>query len=364
MVSTTVKTMGCISARSEFRGRMTLLSTIRAYMKCRSTIFSLMAINLAFKTPTWSRNKLSNVKVKVTSINTPHCLHCGGDHGSDSFNSLAYSFEKEVIAVATTEKISMRDARRRVQSRYVREGVSYAQTLKTKRPSSRRVATTPSTPSPVVTTTSSTLNSSTVVVPPSMVSTVNTTSITNISSTLALKSQFTAEKQVDSSGAMPKIRPPSSLPLPLKTSKMVSSSSKSKKPNRFLIHSEEALNSTAISKKHPLSKESKNKETKRSQVFGKRSLGSPERTSLELSPKRASRIETNINTQDSAANESLEKDLVTASVNVNTRDIVADDPLEKTLAAITGESTSLKVENLSESRRISLIYDLPMPPAP
>ena len=112
--------------------------------------------------------------------NTSHCLHCGGDHGSDSFNCQAYSFEKEVIAAATTEKISMRAARRRVQSRYVREGVSYAQTLKTKRPSSRQVATTPSTPSPVVTTTSSTLISSTVVVPPSMVSTVNTTSITNV----------------------------------------------------------------------------------------------------------------------------------------------------------------------------------------
>jgi len=101
------------------------------------------------------------------------------------------------------------------------------------------------------------------------------------------------------------------------------------------------LNSTSISKKHSLTKESKNKETKRSQISGKRSLGSPERTSLELSSKRASRIETNNNTQDSAANESLKKDLVTASVNVNTRDIVADDPLEKTLAGITGESTSL-----------------------
>ena len=82
---------------------------------------------------------------------------------------------------------------------------------------------------------------------------------------------------------------------------------------------------------------------------------------MELSPKRASRIETNKNNQDSSANESLEKDLVTASVNVNTRDIVADDHLEKTMAAITWESTSHKVENLSESRRISLIYDLPMP---
>ena len=81
-----------------------------------------------------------------------------------------------------------------------------------------------------------------------------------------------------------------------------------------------------------------------------------------MSPKRASRIETNNNTQESAANESLEKDLVTASVNVNTRDIVADDTLVKTLTVITRESTSLKVVNLSESRRISLIYVLPMPP--
>src|SRR5215469_2380260 len=97
--------------------------------------------------------------------NTPHCLHCGGYHGSDSFDCPAYSFEKEVIAAATTEKISMRAARKRVQSRYVRAGVSYAHTLKTKRPSSRRVATTSSTPSPVVTTTSSTLISSTVIAP-------------------------------------------------------------------------------------------------------------------------------------------------------------------------------------------------------
>ena len=54
--------------------------------------------------------------------------------------------------------------------------------------------------------------------------------------------------------------------------------------------------------------------------------------------------------------------MVAVSETCNTRDIAADDPMEKTLAAITGESTSLKVENLSESRRISMIYDLPMPP--
>src|SRR5215469_5629657 len=123
---------------------------------------------------------------------------------------------------------------------------------------------------------------------------------------------------------MPKIRPPSSLPIPLKTSKVESSSSKSKKPSRFLIHSEEALNSKSISKKHPLFKENKIKETKRSQVYGKRSLGSPERTSLELSPKRTSRIETNNNTHESAANESFEKDLVTASVSCITRYIAVD----------------------------------------
>ena len=132
----------------------------------------------------------------------------------------------------------------------------------------------------------------------------------------------------------------------MKTSKVESSSSKFKKPSRFLIHSEEALNSKFNGKKRSLSKEGNNKETKRFQVSGKRSLGSPERTSLDISPKRTSRIETNNNTQESAANESLEKDLVTACVNVNTKDIVVDYPFEKTLAAIIGESTFLKVENL------------------
>ena len=83
---------------------------------------------------------------------------------------------------------------------------------------------------------------------------------------------------------------------------------------------------------------------------------------MELSPKRASRIETNNNTQESDANESLGKDLVAAPENCNTRNIAVNDPMEKTLAAITGESTSLKVVNLSESRRISLIHNLPMPP--
>src|SRR5215469_16804465 len=106
---------------------------------------------------------------------------------------------------------------------------------------------------PVVTTTTSTLNSSTVVAPPSIVSTVNITSITNVSSTTALKPQFTAEKQVNSSGVKPKIRLSSSQPLILKTSKVKSSSLKSKKPSRFLIHSEEALNSKSIGKKHSLS---------------------------------------------------------------------------------------------------------------
>ena len=64
--------------------------------------------------------------------------------------------------------------------------------------------------------------------------------------------------------------------------------------------------------KNTLSKESNNKETKRSQVSGKRSLGSPERTrtSLELSPKKASKFETNTNIQESAAVKSLGKDLV------------------------------------------------------
>ena len=51
-----------------------------------------------------------------------------------------------------------------------------------------------------------------------------------------------------------------------------------------------------------------------------------------------------------------------AFVNCNTRDIDSDDHMEKTLAAIIGESTSLNVVNLSESRKISLIHDLPMPP--
>ena len=83
---------------------------------------------------------------------------------------------------------------------------------------------------------------------------------------------------------------------------------------------------------------------------------------MELSPKRASRNETNTNTQESAANESLEKDLEAASDNLNIRDVAADDPLEKTLAAIIGESTSLKILNLSECRRISLIHYLQMPP--
>src|SRR5215469_18089052 len=136
-----------------------------------------------------------------------------------------------------------------------------------------------------------------------MVSTVNT-SITNVSSTSALKPQFTAEKLVNSSGVKPKIRLLSSQPLTLKTSKVESPSSKSKKPSRFLIHSEEDLNSKSNGKKHSISKESKNKESKRSQVSGKRSLGSPERTSLELSPKRVSRFETNNIIQESVAVES------------------------------------------------------------
>src|SRR5215469_12323250 len=101
-----------------------------------------------------------------------------------------------------------------------------------------------------------------------MVSIVNTSSISNVSSTSALKPQFTAEKQVNSSGVKLKIRLPSFQPLTLKTSKVESSSSKSKKPSRLLIHSEEALNTKSISKKHSFSKESKNKKTKRSQVSG------------------------------------------------------------------------------------------------
>ena len=151
----------------------------------------------------------------------------------------------------------MRAARKRVGSKYVSEGISYAQILKIKRPSFRRVATSPTTPSPMVTTTSSTLNSSTIVAPPSMVSTVSTSSIANVSLTSALKPRFTVEKQVNSSGFKPKIRLPSSQPLTLKTSKDEFSSSKSKKPTRILIHSEEALNSKSIGKKHSLSKENK-----------------------------------------------------------------------------------------------------------
>ena len=83
---------------------------------------------------------------------------------------------------------------------------------------------------------------------------------------------------------------------------------------------------------------------------------------MELSQKRASRFETNNNIQESAAVESVGKDLVAASDNLNIRDIAADDHMEKTLAAITGESIPLKIVNLGESRRISLIHDLPMPP--
>src|SRR5215469_195851 len=59
---------GGLNARSGFRGKMTLLSRVRAYRKCRSTIFSLMAIYLIFKTPTWFRHKLSNVEGNIISI--------------------------------------------------------------------------------------------------------------------------------------------------------------------------------------------------------------------------------------------------------------------------------------------------------
>ena len=54
--------------------------------------------------------------------------------------------------------------------------------------------------------------------------------------------------------------------------------------------------------------------------------------------------------------------MVATSDDLNTRDIAANDPMEKTLAAIIRESISLKIVNLCESRRISLIHDLPMPP--
>ena len=86
-------------------------------------------------------------------------------------------------------------------------------------------------------------------------------------------------------------------------------------------------------------KKVKTKKQKDLRYLGKEAYGLP----------RAFRIETNNNTQESAAIESLEKDLVAAYVNCNIRDIVADDPMEKILRAITGESTSLKVVNLGES---------------
>ena len=76
---------------------------------------------------------------------------------------------------------------------------------------------------------------------------------------------------------------------------------------------------------------------------------------MELSPKRASSFETNTNIQESAAIESLGKDLVAVSENFSTRDIAAHDLMEKTLATITGENTPLKVVKLGESHKTSLI---------
>src|SRR5215469_11857998 len=149
---------------------------------------------------------------------------------------------------------------------------------------------------------------------------MTTTSIFTVSSTTALKPQFTVEKQVNSSGVEPKIRLSSSQPLSLKTSKLESSSSKSKKPSLFPFHSEEALHSKSNGK-NTISKESEKKETKISRVSGKKILGFPDSNKVYIFEI----INTNI--QESVAIESFGKDLEAASENLNSRYIAADDLL-------------------------------------
>ena len=58
--------------------------------------------------------------------NPPSCIHCGEGHPSSSRNCIKFMFEKEIQATKVLEKVSFKEARRKVSDKYVRPGETFS----------------------------------------------------------------------------------------------------------------------------------------------------------------------------------------------------------------------------------------------
>ena len=60
----------------------------------------------------------------------PSCIHCGEGHTSSSKNCSKYIFEKEVQAIKVIEKVTFKEARRKVLDRQIRPGEPFSSVMK------------------------------------------------------------------------------------------------------------------------------------------------------------------------------------------------------------------------------------------
>ena len=69
--------------------------------------------------------------------NDPLCANCGDPHSANNIKCLKYLYEKDILAIRDTEKISYQEARRKVNNRFVRPGITFADALSTSKPVNR-----------------------------------------------------------------------------------------------------------------------------------------------------------------------------------------------------------------------------------
>ena len=63
----------------------------------------------------------------------PLCRNCGGDHPASDKNCSVFKMEQEIITIATKEKVSFAEARRKTRARYPNATKSYADMVKKRR---------------------------------------------------------------------------------------------------------------------------------------------------------------------------------------------------------------------------------------
>lgn len=75
---------------------------------------------------------------------TSCCIHCGGDHPASSKSCSKFIFEKEVQAIKVMEKLTFKEARKKVQDRLIRPGELFSTTVRNTKPNLQQKTSVPS----------------------------------------------------------------------------------------------------------------------------------------------------------------------------------------------------------------------------